>query len=92
MSWSFYGVGLAEKLSAKVDKDIVNSPYKCTEPEESLRQAAGDLIKKSLDAQSPGTAVRVSASGSQSQYGNNGELVVNNSLEIKVEAFWDFAK
>ena len=54
----------------------------CEEPEEGIRLAAGKLIDQALEAQGPGTNVRVNAFGSHSKDYSSG--AVRNSLSITI--------
>ncbi|MBZ5700280.1 MAG: hypothetical protein LAN84_00375 [Acidobacteriia bacterium] len=63
---------------------------KCSEPEESVRQAAIELVAAALLAQDPSVVVKVSASRSQStDYATN---TVRNNLTITIEPLHFFVE
>lgn len=71
------------------------SQSKCNEPEETVRQAALAVIAAAIAAQDPASAVKVSASGSQSEkYDSNGQRtgVFTNSLSISIEPLYGFVE
>jgi hypothetical protein len=87
MSWSISGrIGKAPGVRAAVAKEFEQSS-KCAEPEETIRQAAKQIIDAALAAQGENQVVEVSASGSQS---TSGITVVSNSVNIKVQPVWGF--
>lgn len=88
MSWSLSSrLGKAAAVRAAVAKEIASSTGKCSEPEETIRQQAFQIIDAALAAQNPNTVLEFSASGSMST--SNGE-VVSNTLNIKIEPKWGF--
>ena len=86
MSWSVSAIGKPAAVAAKVQKDI--SAYKCVDPEEGVKQAAGAAIAAALGAQNPSSAVKVEASGHQS---GTGETAVN-TLKIEVTPVYGFVE
>lgn len=91
MSWSVSGVGKPRALAAALATQISNA--KCSEPEESIKSKVGEIISAALGAMAEGTAVEVTASGSQSfiDY-NNPELGATNSLRIEIRPLWGFCE
>jgi hypothetical protein len=65
MSWSVGGNGPVADVRASVAKQF-ETGSKCTEPEESIRQAAAKIIDQALDAQGYLPNVEVGAYGSMS--------------------------
>ena len=97
MSWSVQGIGKASVLAPKIEADL--GAAKCTEPEESVRQAARATIAAALAAQDPATCVRLSASGSQSTIwqpndaeGRPVPAKLCNSLTITIEPQYGFVE
>lgn len=86
MSWSVSAVGKAAAVAAKIAQEI--NAYKCAEPEEGVKQAAGVVLAAALAAQDPAGVVQVAASGSQSQQGT--PPVFTNSLAITVTPIYGF--
>jgi hypothetical protein len=89
MSWSVGAVGRTPAVADDLVRQL--NQYKCSEPEESVKQAAGATLAAALAAQEPGTVVKVLASGSQSQYqGKDGSPVYKNQLSLSVEPLYNF--
>jgi hypothetical protein len=88
MSWSVTAIGKSSAVRASIAKQFATGS-KCAEPEETIRQAVAVVIDKALEAQAEATAVKVSASGSQS---SSGGVVTNNSLSIIVDPMWGFVE
>jgi len=87
MSWSISGrMGKAAAVRAAVAKEFEQGS-KCTEPEETIRQSAAQIIDSALAGQDPQQVVEVSASGHMST--NNGK-VASNTLNIAVTPRWGF--
>jgi hypothetical protein len=87
MSWSVaVPLGRAPAVRAAVAKQFEQGG-KCTEPEETIRQAAAKIIDAALAAQDPSKVVEVIASGSMS---SSAGKVDSNSLSIKIEPKWGF--
>ncbi len=86
MSWSLVAVGKAPAVGAEITKQAARS--KCSEPEETVRQAAVATIAAAIAAQDPSTVVRVDASGSQSE--DYTTKVMRNTLRILVEPLYGF--
>lgn len=94
MSWSVSAVGRPPAVAAVIETQFAASS--CSEPEETVRQAARKVIAEALAAQRPDSAVKVSASGSQqSSYNQESKswgAPYQNSLEIKVEPLYGFVE
>ena len=95
MSWSIGAVGRPQAVKMAVVTQTDPAKWTCSEPEESIRQAAARLICQALDAQTVlGGAVQVTASGSMSisKYGEDGRTPqeVTNSLTIEVRPLGTF--
>jgi hypothetical protein len=87
MSWSVGGtIGKAPAVRAAIAKQFEQGS-KCSEPEETIRQAAAKVIDAALAGQDPSKVVEVNASGSMSM--NSGK-VDGNSLTIQVTPKWGF--
>jgi len=92
MSWSVSAVGKPSAVRDAIAKQFTNSG-KCSEPEESIRQAAAAIIDKALEAQGDKVALNVSASGSQSaDYSTAPPTVTSNSLKISVDVIYGFVE
>jgi hypothetical protein len=93
MSWSVGGIGKAKALAAKIENDFANTTA-CAEPEETVRQAARAVIAAALAGQHESKAIKVSASGSMSNYAEwpSTEAKVSNSLTITVEPQYGFVE
>lgn len=92
MSWSVSAVGKPPAVRASIAKQFTNGP-KCSEPEESIRQAAAAIIDKALAEQGDKVAINVSASGSQSaDYSTTPPTVTSNSLKISVDVIYGFVE
>jgi hypothetical protein len=92
MSWSVSAIGKPAAVAAKVKEDLAG--YKCVDPEEDVKHAAGAVILHALKAQAPDTAVRVNASGHQgTMYGPDGKSTgIHNTLRIEVEPIHGFVE
>jgi hypothetical protein len=86
MSWSVSAVGKPAAVAAKVQADL--NAYKCVDPEEGVKQAAGAAIAAALGAQRADSAVKVEASGHQS----GGGETASNTLRIVVEPIYGFVE
>ena len=80
-------IGKAPAVREKVAKTFATGMSKCSEPEESIRLAAAQIIDAALAGQDPSKVVEVSASGSMSVHDGK---VDSNTLTIKVEPKWSF--
>lgn len=90
MSWSVAALGKPAAVRTEIAKQFTNGS-KCSEPEESIRQAAAVTIDAALAAHTdPSKAVRVAASGSQSQ--DFTSKAVSNSLSIGIEPMYGFVE
>jgi hypothetical protein len=86
MSWGVQAVGKAPAVAAEIERQF--SKTKCSEPEESVRQAAILLVSAALSAQDPSTVVKVGASGSQiTDYTTK---AIRNQLSITIEPLYGF--
>lgn len=92
MSWSVGGIGKAQAVATSIEAQFAQS--KCSDPEESVRQAARAAIAAALVAQNVGTVVKVTASGSQStRYDLAGKPAgFTNQLSIVIEPQWGFVE
>ena len=92
MSWSVQAVGKPAAVATKVQADL--SVFRCTEPEETVKQAACTALVAAINAQAPNTVIKVSASGSQSNlYGPDGKVAgVQNNLQMSVEPIYGFVE
>lgn len=90
MSWSVNATGRAPAVAASIEQQF--SGYKCSEPEETVRQQARATIAAALAAQSPDRAVKVAAHGSQSVTGHadGAADTITNNLSITVEPIHGF--
>lgn len=92
MSWSVSSIGKSSAVEAKIVKEIAASCQHLVEPEKSVAVAASAAISAALKAFTPGGAVRVSASGSQSKYNTGGVDVITNSLKIEIDPIGNFVE
>jgi hypothetical protein len=96
MSWNINAVGKSEKLISVIKSQTDPIKWKCSEPEETIRQKAADLICTALEGQLVGTPVIVNASGSMSirKYGadNVTPLEFTNSLKIEINPLYGFVE
>jgi hypothetical protein len=92
LSWSVSAIGKPGPVAAKVAQEL--STFRCVDPEEGIKQAAGAAIKAALEAQDSNSAVRVSAGGHQNQqYGSDGKPTsIQNTLSITVEPVYGFVE
>ena len=86
MSWSVSAIGKPRAVAAVIDKQI--SSGKCAEPEESIKKFVGALIGTALSSMDEHAAVRVVASGSQSQ--DKGHT--SHNLQLTIEPQWGFVE
>lgn len=92
MSWSVGAVGKPSAVRGAIAKQFTNGG-KCSEPEESIRQAAAAIIDKALEAQGDKVALNVSASGSQnSDYSTAPPTVTSNNLKISIDVIYGFVE
>jgi len=96
MSWSVGATGRPKAVAPVIEKQFTGA-LPCSEPEETVRQAARAAIAAALAGQTdPACAVKVTANGSQSQAYKDGKPldppVCSNSLFINVEVLWGFAE
>lgn len=86
MSWSVSAVGKASAVATRIKEQMAVG--KCAEPEETIKQAVGEIIATALGSMpEQSLAVKVEASGSQSTTNN---IVVSNSLTVKIEPIHGF--
>jgi len=92
MSWSVASLGKAEA----VRKDIANQftrGSKCAKPEETIRQAAREILDKALANQANVYVVKVQASGSQGYVDySSPEKGTYHSLSIDVQVMHGFVE
>jgi hypothetical protein len=86
MSWSVSATAVKSDVAAKAIESQFASYTPCPEPEESIKQAARDLIAQALAGNVPSREVSVSAWGSQttSSGGKGAPDVVSNTLSITI--------
>lgn len=82
-SWSVSACGKPAAVAVKIQSDI--NAYKCIDPEESVKQAAGAAIAAALAAQPEGAHVQVIARGSQT-------ADYENFLTIEVKPMFGFVE
>lgn len=87
MSWSLSAVGKSRAVADRVAKSIADS--KCSEPEETIKNAVGAALATALAAFPEGMAVKVVASGSQS---SDGKGNATNSLQVVLEPLYGFVE
>lgn len=80
MSWGIAVTGNTPAIATEIDKEF-SLTSKSPEPEETLKQAARKLIRDVITAQSPGTKLKITAWGNQT----NSEQKSTNSFGINVE-------
>lgn len=93
MSWSVCAVGKVAAVANAIEQQFdANGP--CSEPEETVRQAAKAMIANALQAQDPNGAVQVSASGSQGSTYTNGSWgpPYTNQLKIDIQPLYGFVQ
>lgn len=78
MSWSFSAIGRSSAVAQKARDDLTR--YKCTEPEETIKTKALEIIESSLCAMPDASAVQIEAYGSQSPVSGG----VSNQLTLKI--------
>ena len=87
MSWSVSAVGKAPAVAEKI---ATGTNHKCSEPEETIKNAVAAAIATALTAFPADGVVRVEASGSQQTDTATGKAV--NSLKVNVEPVWGFVE
>jgi hypothetical protein len=95
MSWSVTAVGKAHAVAAKLEKSFAD--ISCAESEQTVKNAIAQVVAIALAPYNPSMAVRVEASGSQSDDDWNkpdAEKTGNktNSLSVKIEPIWSFVE
>ena len=83
MSWSVGASGYTPEVGETIEKQFTDG-YVCPEPEESTRQAARELIAKTVAAQTPGTKLQIAAYGSQLTNSTSGAVSVSIGVKIDV--------
>lgn len=83
MSWGVSAFGRAAAVRTSIVSQFENGG-KCSEPEESVRQAAKVLIDASLASQDPTSVVSVTANGHQSYKDWNAKTGLTNNLSISI--------
>jgi glutamate-1-semialdehyde aminotransferase len=81
MSWSVQAYGHARAVDESIAEQFATGG-KCSEPEETVRQAAAAILKTVIRANGSMQVLRVTASGSQS--------TAVNQLNISVEPQYGF--
>lgn len=87
MSWSVSAIGKQPAVKAEIARQF-EVGGKCSEPEESVRQAAKATVLAAIDATNPSYPLKISASGSQS--GDYSKKIFSNSLTISIEPVWNW--
>ena len=87
MSWSVAANGKQPAVKAEIARQFENGG-KCSEPEETVRQAAKAVVLAAINATDASYPIKVSASGSQS--GDYGKRIFSNSLTITIEPIWSW--
>lgn len=87
MSWSVSATGKAAAVAAKLTVDF--GRIKCSEPEEMIKNSVASAIATALSAFPPNYAVRVDASGSQSQPDSTKDEKTNQ-LKVEIAPIWGF--
>ena len=92
MSGGVGAIGKSAAVATEIAKQFANGG-KCVEPEEGIRQQAAILVGAAIAAQDPTTAIKVSASGSQSTIYKDGKAAgFQNNLNITVEPQYGFVE
>ncbi len=90
MSWTISAIGKSDALAVKLAADFAAITY-LTGPEVGVKDAAAVVVAAALNGQVPATAVKVSASGSQSAFTvKDGPTSYTNSLKIEIEPIYGF--
>jgi len=100
MYWSVSAIGKAPAVAIAIEKQFVEMTYPCPEPEESVKQLVRQAIAALLAGQTrPDTAVKVSASGSQSHStkrdvtsGKDTVTDCTNQLTLTFETIYGFTE
>lgn len=91
MSWSTSAVGRPAAVAVAIAKQI--SSIKCQEPEETIKAKVGEIVAAALAVFPEGSAVMVTASGSQSYKDyNKPELGASNSLNFEIKPLYGFVE
>jgi hypothetical protein len=92
MSWSVVAIGKARAVRIEIAGQFARGS-KCSEPEETIRQSAAELIDRALSSTSEIFAVKVTANGSQGfkDY-SKPENGVHNNLNIGIEVQHGFVE
>jgi hypothetical protein len=85
MSWSVSGVGKPKALAAKLAGEFERMNGNCSEPEESMKNAAAVQIAAGLGAYPDGYLVKVEANGTQYAPDSKAPDEKVNSLTVKIE-------
>lgn len=89
MSWSVSAVGKPAAVLKTLSDQIKRS--KCNEPEETIKNSILGVLETALSAFPDGTAVSVSASGSQSKSSSVDEKAINN-LKVEITPLYGFVE
>lgn len=90
MSWSFQATGKSPAVRQEIARQGANG--RCSEPEESLRQQALQIIDLALCAQNDNQAVRVEASGNQTYKDWTNKTGLSNQLKVSVEPLYGWVE
>jgi hypothetical protein len=90
MSWSVSAIGRAQAVKVRMSSELDDVCSRLAEPEKSVAMAAWALIAATCDAQVPDSAIRLTASGSQSSYGTGDGRKLTNNVKVEVEPILGF--
>jgi hypothetical protein len=88
MSWSVNAIGKPAAVAAKLAKDFVN--VRCTEPEETIKNAVAMSLAAALAVYPPNWVVQVVANGSQHAPDMTKPDEKINGLYIKLDPVYGF--
>ena len=93
MSWSYSATGKPQAIleNARIELNRIN----CAEPEQTIKNKVLHILETSLLAMPENSAVRITASGSQSTAWAGAPLKevqgkFTNSLKLEIEPIWNF--
>lgn len=81
MSWSFSAIGRPVAIAASAKEQL--NRYRCSEPEETIKNSVVDIISTALASYDAKTAVHIEASGSQWTDSTTGTAANSLNLSIK---------
>lgn len=87
MSWSVMASDKRDAALTEIEKQMATSRHE--EPEQSIKDKVGEIIKLALDPLPEGQQVRITARGSQwMQFGPDGEnapRLIFNNLNVQID-------